>query len=171
MGASEGFTVVTLTLTDAGVPAVNWMGFVTVHTVVAGAPEHAMVTGPVYPIPGVSCRVYCAGCPAVTAVVKADDALVTVYTGLEVPLIVNDCGELGASSVIVTVSARVPTTSGAKVTEIEQLALGAMGVPTQGFAGLTNSDTFAPPKTTPEICSDALPEFEITMFVELIAVP
>ena len=60
---------------------------------------------------------------------------------------------------------------GAKVTEIEQLALGAMGVPTQGFDGLTNSDTFAPPKTTPETCSGAVPEFEITMFVELLAVP
>jgi hypothetical protein len=60
---------------------------------------------------------------------------------------------------------------GAKVTEIEQLALGAMGVPTQGFDGFTNSDTFAPPKAMPEICSGALPEFEITMLVGLLAVP
>ena len=103
--------------------------------------------------------------------VRAEDALVTVYTGLAVPLTVNACGELGASSVIVTVSVRVPTPRGAKVTVIEQLALGAMGVPTQGLDGFTNSDTFAPPKTTPEICSGALPEFEITMFVELFVVP
>jgi hypothetical protein len=104
-------------------------------------------------------------------VVKAEDGLVTVYIGLAVPLIVNVCGEFGASSVIVTVSVRVPTPRGAKVTEMEQPVLGAMGVPTHGFAGLTNSDTFAPPKTTPEICSGALPEFEIIMFVELLAVP
>ena len=103
--------------------------------------------------------------------VRAEDALVTKYAGLAVPLIVNACGELGASSVIVTVSVRVPTPRGAKVTEIEQVALGAMGVPTQGFDGLTNSDTFAPPKTTAEICSGALPEFETKMFVELLAVP
>lgn len=96
---------------------------------------------------------------------------VTVYTGLAVPLTVNECGELGASSVIVTVSVRVPTPRGAKVTEMEQLVLGAMAVPTQGFEGLTNSDTFAPPKTMPEICSGAVPEFEIIMFVELVAVP
>ena len=96
---------------------------------------------------------------------------VTVYTGLAVPLTVNACGELGASSVIVTVSVRVPIPRGAKVTEIEQLVLGAMGVPIQGFDGLTNSDTFAPPNATPEICSGAVPEFEITMFVELLAVP
>ena len=106
-----------------------------------------------------------------TAVVKAEDGLVTVYTGLAVPLIVNACGELGASSVIVTVSVRVPTATGAKVTEIEQLALGAMGVPTQGFDGLTNSDAFAPPNTTPEICSGELPELEIIIFVELLVVP
>src|ERR1700730_5512173 len=81
------------------------------------------------------------------------------------------CGELGASSVIVTVSVRVPTPRGAKVTEIKQVALGAMGIPTQGFDGLTNSDTFAPAKTTPETCSGALPEFEITMFVGLLPVP
>jgi hypothetical protein len=84
-------------------------------------------------------------------VVKAEDGLVTVYIGLAVPLTVNVCGEFGASSVIVTVSVRVPTPRGAKVTETEQLVLGAMGVPTQGFDGLTNSDTFAPAKTTPEI--------------------
>jgi hypothetical protein len=78
---------------------------------------------------------------------------------------------LGASSVIVTVSVRVPTPRGAKVTEIEQLVFGAMGVPTQGFEGLMNSETFAPANTTPEICSGALPEFEIKMFVELLAVP
>jgi hypothetical protein len=57
-GASDGFIVVTVTLTDAGVPVVNWMGFVTVQVVVAGAPEHAMVTGPEYPMPGVSCKLY-----------------------------------------------------------------------------------------------------------------
>jgi hypothetical protein len=104
-------------------------------------------------------------------VVRAEDALVTKYAGLAVPLIVNACGELGASSVIVTVSVRVPTPRGAKVMEIEQLVFGAMGVPTQGFDGLPNSETFAPPKRTPEICSGAVPEFEITMFVELLAVP
>ena len=87
------------------------------------------------------------------------------------PLTVKVCGELRASSVIVTVSVRVPTPRGAKVTGIEQLALGAMGVPTQGFEGLINSETFAPPKTTPEICSGAVPEFEIMMFVGLLAVP
>ena len=87
------------------------------------------------------------------------------------PFTVNACGELAASSVIVTVSVRVPTPRGAKVTEIVQLALGAIGVPTQGFDGLANSDTFAPPKTTPETCSGAVPEFEITMFVEVPAVP
>jgi hypothetical protein len=58
LGKSEGFTVVTVTFTDAGAPAVNWTGFVTVHVVVAGAPEHAMVTGPEYPVPAVSCKVY-----------------------------------------------------------------------------------------------------------------
>jgi hypothetical protein len=96
---------------------------------------------------------------------------VTVYTGLAVPLTVKDCGELGASSVMVTVSVRAPTPRGAKVTEIEQLVLGAMSVPMQGFDGLTNSDTFAPAKTTPEICSGAVPEFEITTLAELPAVP
>jgi hypothetical protein len=46
-----------------------------------------------------------------------------------------------------------------------------MSVPMQGFDGLTNSDTFAPAKTTPEICSGAVPEFEITTLAELPAVP
>ena len=171
MGTSEDFIVVTVTFTEVGAPAVNWTGFVTVHTVVTGAPEQAMFTGPEYPIPAVSCNVYWAVCPAVTAVVRAEDGLVTVYAGLDVPLTVKDCGELGASSVMVTVSVRVPNARGAKVTEIEQLVLGAMGVPMQGFEGLTNSDTFVPPKTTPEICSGAVPEFEITILVELLAVP
>jgi hypothetical protein len=81
------------------------------------------------------------------------------------------CGELGASSVIETVSVRVPTPIGANVTEMEQLVFGAMAVPTQGFDGLTNSDTLTPPKTTAEICSGALPEFEMTTFEELLAVP
>jgi hypothetical protein len=58
---------------------------------------------------------------------------------------------------------------GAKVTEMEQLALGAIGAPTQGLDGLTNSDEFAPPKTTPEICSGELPEFEIITLVEFVA--
>ena len=78
MGTSEGFTVVTVTLTGVVAPAVNCTGFVTVHVVVAGAPEHSIVTGPEYPTPAVSCKVYCAGCPAVTAAVKAEGALVTV---------------------------------------------------------------------------------------------
>jgi hypothetical protein len=70
--------VVTVTLTAAGVPAVNWTGLVTVHVVVDGAPEHAIVTGPEYAMPGVSCKLYVAVCPALTAVVKAEDELVTV---------------------------------------------------------------------------------------------
>jgi hypothetical protein len=57
-GASEDFRVVTLTVTAADVPDVNWTGFVTVHEVVAGAPEHAIFTGPEYPAPGTSCKVY-----------------------------------------------------------------------------------------------------------------
>jgi hypothetical protein len=57
LGTSEGFWVVTDTLTDAAVPD-NWIGLVTMHVVVAGAPEHAMVTAPEYPVPGVSCKVY-----------------------------------------------------------------------------------------------------------------
>jgi hypothetical protein len=78
LGTSEAFWVVTVTLTDAGVPVISWMGFVTVHVVVAGAPEQAMVTAPEYPAPGVSCKVYWAVCPALTAVVKAEAGLVTV---------------------------------------------------------------------------------------------
>jgi hypothetical protein len=58
LGTSEDFTVVTVTFTAVGAPAVNWMGLVTVHVVVAGAPEHAMVMGPEYPMPGVSCKLY-----------------------------------------------------------------------------------------------------------------
>lgn len=46
MGAIEDFTVVTVTLTDEDAPDVSCTGFVTVHVVVAGAPEHAMVTEP-----------------------------------------------------------------------------------------------------------------------------
>ena len=57
LGTSEGFWVVTDTLTDAGVPDTNWIGFATVHVIVVGA-EHAMVTAPEYPVPGVSCKVY-----------------------------------------------------------------------------------------------------------------
>jgi hypothetical protein len=171
MGASEDFTVVTVTVTAADAPAVNWTGFVTVQAVVAGAPEHAMVKAPEYPAPGVSCKMYRAVWPAVTAVVSAEDGLVTVNAGLAVPFTVKACGEFGASSVIVTVSIRVPTPTGAKVTEIVQLVLGAIGALTQGFDGLTNSDRFAPPKTTPEMCSGAVPVFEITTLAELPDVP
>ena len=46
MGASEDFIVVTVTFTEVDAPAVNWMGFVTVHTVVTGAPEQDMFTAP-----------------------------------------------------------------------------------------------------------------------------
>lgn len=87
------------------------------------------------------------------------------------PFTVNVWGELGTSSMIVTVSVRVPTPSGAKATEMEQLPLGAIGVPAHGFEGLTNSDTFVPPKTTPEMWRGALPEFVIVIFVEAFDVP
>ena len=47
MGTSEDFMVVTVTFTEVGAPVVNCTGFVTVHTVAAGAPEQFMFTGPV----------------------------------------------------------------------------------------------------------------------------
>ncbi len=150
------------------------MGFATVQVVVAGAPEHAMVTVPEYPGPGVSCTLYCAVWPAVTVAASEAAGLVTVNAeAFTVPVTVTVCGELAALSVRVIVSVRAVAlagVSGAKLTEMVQFAFGAMAV-VQELAGFTNSETFAPPKATPVICSGAFPVFVIVTVPGALTVP
>jgi hypothetical protein len=81
----------------------------------------------------------------VTAAASAVEALVTANAGLVVPVTATVCGEFAASSMMEMISVRLPVaTTGAKLTEIVQLAVGAIAA-AQGPAGFTNSETFAPP--------------------------
>ena len=79
-----------------------------------GAPEHANETLPSNP--AMSCRLYIAVWPAVTAWEKLPPAAgATVSNGLAFPLSATVCGELGASSVIVNVATRAPAAPGVNV--------------------------------------------------------
>ena len=65
-------------------------------------------------------------CPAaIVAAVEPFGAAPTTAAGLDVPVRVMDCGELGASSVIKMVAERVPVASGAKERVSAQFALTA----------------------------------------------
>ena len=109
-----------------------------------------------------------------TVALKAVDGLVSVNAeALTVPATITICGELVASSVSVMVSVRLVALaglSGAKLKAITQFAFGAIAA-VQELAGFTNSDTFAPPDTTLEICSGAFPEFVTVKFIGLLVVP
>lgn len=166
--------VVTITANVVVLPAVNLTGLATVQAVVAGAPEHAMVTVPENAEPGVSWMLYCAVCPAVTVAVKADAALVTEKAeALTVPFTVTVCGELLALSVMVMVSVlgvELIGLSGAKLTGIEHVPLAAIGV-VQDDAGFTNSDVLAPLNVTLLTTRGALPVLVTTTFIGLLVVP
>ena len=83
----ERAVVVTLTVKVATLPAVTGIGFaVTVHAAAAGTPEHAIMTFPEYPAPGVSCRLYVAVCPAATEAESAVDGLDMVNAAAAVPV-------------------------------------------------------------------------------------
>jgi hypothetical protein len=166
--------VVTITANVVVLPAVSLTGLATVHEVVAGAPEHAMVTVPENAEPGVNWMLYCAVCPAVTVAVKAEAALVTAKAeALTVPFTVTVCGELLALSVMVMVSVfgvELIGLSGAKLTGMEHVALAAIGA-VQADAGFTNSDIFVPLNVTLVTTKGALPVFVTTTFIGLLVVP
>jgi hypothetical protein len=75
-------------------------------------------------------------------VAPAAAANVTAVTA--VPLIVTNCGEFAASSVMVNVVVRIPAANGVKVTGIVQLAPDATAVPRQFDPATEKSPTFNP---------------------------
>jgi len=85
--------------------------------------------------------------PAAAAIVKASEAI---------PLKSTVCGELGASSEMVTDAVRCPAPNGENVTERVQLALMAID-PEQPFARM-KSFGLAPPRVTEKMLRLAVPE-------------
>ena len=129
-------------------------------------------TLPVNPEPGVSCKLNCAVAPALTeAEVEPEGAAPRLIAGLAVPATSIVCGESGASSVSEMVSLRGPVDSGAKVTEMEHVAVGARGVPEQPDVEFEKSAVLAPPTLTAEICRATVPVFVTTALSVLLLVP
>src|SRR5713226_6520975 len=87
--------------------------FGAVQVAAFGAPAHPKAALPAKPIPGTSCSVKVAVCPAVTvAAFEPGAAGETVNAALiEAPRLIV-CGEFGASSLIAINAARVPIASG-----------------------------------------------------------
>jgi hypothetical protein len=120
-----------------------------------GAPEHVNETVPVkfgidvncmpswLDWPGTSTTVFAAGAIVNGAVAEPDKPIV--------------CGELGASSTMVTFAVRVPTACGLKVTVITQFALTATVAP-QVFV-CEKSPGFGPASAMLEMCNAPVPEF------------
>jgi hypothetical protein len=136
--------VVTVTMKFTGAPLVTvTLGVLQFAPV--GVPEHANASVPLNPAAGVACRLNCAVWPALTealSVAPAAAANVTAVTA--VPLIVTNCGEFAASSVMVNVVVRIPAANGVKVTGIVQLAPDATAVPRQFDPATEKSPTFNP---------------------------
>lgn len=126
MGSIPAPVVLTATVKAVGLPFDTGTLAGTEHVAAVGAPLHASATLPEKPAPGVSCKLYCAVCPAVTAaVVEPPGAGPMVTAALAVPFSVIVCGELEASSVRLTVAERAPVASGAKESVRTQLAFAA----------------------------------------------
>ena len=87
-----------------------------------GAPLQLSVTVPLNPLTGVTCRLYAAGCPAVTVAVFEPPAATSIVKSVPTPLIATAWGLPAASSVIVTLAARFPVAVGLNVALTEQFA-------------------------------------------------
>jgi len=88
-----------------------------------GAPAHPKAALPVKPVPGTSCRLKLAVCPADTvAEFEPGAAGDTVNAALTEALRLIVCGEFGASSVIAMIAARVPVATGESDTPIVHVA-------------------------------------------------
>jgi len=88
-----------------------------------GAPAHPKAALPVKPVPGTSCRLNVAVCPADTvAEFEPGAAGDTVNAALTEALRLIVCGEFGASSVIAMIAARVPVARGESDTPIVHVA-------------------------------------------------
>src|ERR1700730_9695431 len=97
--------------------------FGAVHVPAAGTPAQAKEALPAKPVPGVSCMLKAAVCPAVTVTEFEPGAAGEIArAALIVALMPIACGELGASSVIVMNADRVPVTRGESDTPMVQLA-------------------------------------------------
>jgi hypothetical protein len=87
-----------------------------------------------------------------------------------VSLISHTCGELAASSVIVTVAERIPEATREKITGITQLEFTATAV-AQFDAPIEQSVALSPPKTTLVTCSAALRPFATVIFCGVLLAP
>ena len=94
---------------------------------------------------------------------------VMVKAGAAIPSSSTVCGELGASSEMVTDAVRCPAPKGEKVTEAVQLALTAID-PAQLFDKM-NSLGSAPPSATEKILRLAVPELFTLTLSEVPVVP
>jgi hypothetical protein len=94
-----------------------------VQVAAAGAPEQPKEALPAKPGPGVNCRLKAAVCPAFTVTeVEPGAAGEIARAALTVALMAIDCGELVASSVIVTDALRAPVAAGENDTPMLQVA-------------------------------------------------
>ena len=114
---------------------------------------------PAKPGPGVSCKLKAAVCPAVTVIeVAPGDAGEAAKAALTVALKAIVCGEVGASSLMVTTALRKPMASGETDTPTVHVAPTAYAAAVQLFVTLKSLE-FVPPRTTDAMCSDPVPEF------------
>ncbi len=153
--------VVTDTLKGAGTPALTCSGEVeTIQRAAVGAPEHCSATAPENPPVGITCRLYCAVCPALTVdVVEPPEPASTEKGALPFPESESFCGVSGALSTMFKVAVRDAVPVGLKVTVIVQLADAASVAP-QSCDSL-KSAAFDPVTEipVPENDSTAKPEF------------
>ena len=105
-------------------PAICRLG--AVHVALAGTPEQVHVALPAKPAPGLTCREKVAVCPAeIVAELPPAELGATVKAGLTLAEMAIVCGELGASSAIVTVAVRRPKEMGATLMPMVQVAFTA----------------------------------------------
>jgi hypothetical protein len=120
---SEGAIVVTLTANgDAATPFGVTDALDAAQVDSEGAPVQLSVTVPWNPLTGVTCRLYVAGCPALTVAVFEPPAATSIEESVPVPASETICGLRPAPSAIATLAARFPVAVGLNVTLIEQFA-------------------------------------------------
>jgi hypothetical protein len=92
MGVSpEAARVLMDTVKETALPLVTGKVAGTVHVAPKGAPEQVKAKVPLKPAPGVTCRLNCPVCPAVTlTVVELPVGVATVAAGAAVPVILRD---------------------------------------------------------------------------------
>ncbi len=161
--------VATVTTNGTGTPLATLICAGEVQLAAVGAPAHVEDTLPLNP--GVSCRLNVAVCPAVTVAERLPPvAGVIVSNGFALPVMATVCGELGASSVIVSVAVRTPVADGVKVSPIVHAVFTGYAAAVHPSLRL-KSPALAPLIFKAETCRGAVPALVIVMFCCVLVVP